>query len=426
VRGLGAPQDARVTSAVITEAADPPHPVRPAFIAALTLAQVGAFLSFTPLLSILAPLKAAEIDPLQKAAILAQVSFWGAVVAGVANIAVGVLSDRTQSRFGRRRPWLVIGLAGTVASYFAIMRADTAAELLAGALLFQLGLNLLFGPLVAMLPDRVPHAQKGRVSAFLGLAPPAGAIAGVSLTGLALPNDGLRYGAIAVLLVLATLPLLVIVRDPPTGTGLLRLAPGPIRPPSIRRALGRDFMFAWLSRLLMQLAITVVSLFTLFNIQDRIRVPPGLTAQGFLALMIILASAVQVVTSLAGGFLSDREGRRKPFVLAAGLLLAAATLLLAFFPDWRVTVLAFAVFGAGFGLYTTVDAALVTQVLPSRQDAGRDLGVINLANTVPQMLAPVLGLWLVGQMGAYPSLYLVAALSAACGGALVLKVRSVR
>jgi len=92
-----------VTSAVIVEREQTSPPVGAAFIAALTLAQVGAFLSFTPLLSILAPLKAAEIDPAHKAVILAQVGFWGALVAGAANIMVGVLSDRTRSRFGRRR-----------------------------------------------------------------------------------------------------------------------------------------------------------------------------------------------------------------------------------------------------------------------------------------------------------------------------------
>ena len=415
-----------MTSAVIAEREPGLRPVGPSFIAALTLAQVGAFLSFTPLLSILAPLKAAEIDPGQKAVILAQVSFWGAVVAGAANILVGVLSDRTRSRFGRRRPWLAIGLAGTVASYFLIMRAQDTPSLMAGLLLFQLCLNLMFGPLVALLPDQVPHAQKGRVSAFLGLAPPAGAIAGVTVAGLALPDEALRYAAIALLLVLATLPLLVIVRDPPTGEAWLAFARRQAVAVRLGGGLGRDFVAAWLSRLLMQLAITVVSLFTLFNIQDRVRTPAELSAEAFLSLLIVAASAVQVATSLLGGFLSDRLGRRKPFVLAAGLLLAAATVLLAVGGDWRVTALAFVVFGSGFGLYTTVDAALVTQVLPSRQNAGRDLGFINLANTVPQMLAPVLGLWLVGQSGAYHSLYLVAALAGACGGILVLGVRSVR
>jgi MFS family permease len=415
-----------VTAAVITETIDPPRPVKPAFIAALTLAQVGAFLSFTPLLAILAPLKAAEIDPGQKAAILAQVSFWGAVVAGVANIGVGVLSDRTLSRFGRRRPWLLIGLIGTVASYFVIMRAHTAVDLLGGALLFQLCLNLLFGPLVAMLPDQVPHAQKGRVSAFLGLAPPAGAIAGVSVAGLLLPDEATRYGMIALLLVVSTLPLLAIARDPPTGAGVLRLAPGRLQALDFRRAFGRDFTYAWISRLLMQLAVTVFTLFALFNIQDRVHIPAGWTPEGFLSLMIVAASLVQVATSLVGGFLSDRWGRRKPFVLTAGLLLAVATLLMALGADWRVVVCAFAIFGAGFGLYTTVDIALVTQVLTSRRDAGRDLGLINLANTIPQMLAPLLGLWLVGALGVYAALYLVAAVAAAAGGGLVLGVRSVR
>jgi MFS family permease len=258
------------------------------------------------------------------------------------------------------------------------------------------------------------------------LGAPAGAIAGVTLAGLTLPSETFRYSAIALLLVGATLPLMIVARDAPTGTGWLGFVRRPVGPFKVRGAFSRDFVVVWLSRLLMQLAVTVVSLFTLFNIQDRVRAPGDLSAEAFLSLMIVIASVVQVITSLAGGFLSDRHGRRKPFVLAAGLLLAAAALLLAFAPDWRSTAAAFVIFGAGFGLYTTVDAALLTQVLPSLKDAGRDLGLANLANTVPQMLAPVLGLWLVGQWRSYDSLYLVAALAAACGGTLVLGVRSVR
>lgn len=413
-----------MTRAALAEASVPSRPVSAGFIAALALAQVGAFLSFTPLLAILAPLKAAEIDPAGKAALMSAVSFWGAAVAGLSNIAAGMLSDRTLSRFGRRRPWLALGLTGTALSYFVIMAADAAAELIFGALLFQLCLNLLFGPLVALLADRVPDAQKGRAAAFLGLAPPIGALAGAALAGLVLPGEGVRYGVIAGLLVAATLPLLA-AREPPTGEGLFALARGPSRAAGLRRTFSRDFALAWASRLLMQLAITVVMIFSLFSLQDRVTPPAALAPEALLSLLMVGASLVQIAAGLCAGYLSDRLSRRKPFVLAAGLLLGAATLLMALFPDWRALSLAFVLYGAGFGLYTTVDLALVAQVLPSARDCGRDLGLINLANTLPQMLAPLLGLWLLGGGGGYQGLFLAAAAAATAGGLVVLKVRSV-
>lgn len=415
-----------MSSAFLADAPPRPQAASAAFLAALAIAQVGAFLSFMPLLTILAPLKAAAIDPGHKAWILAQVGFWGALVAGGSNILAGALSDGTRSRFGRRRPWLVIGVTGTAASYFVILRADTGLELVGGVLLFQLCLNLLFGPLVALLADQVPPVQRGRAAAFIGLAPPIGTMAGALLVGVALPQESVRYAVIAGLLVAATIPVLLLTREAPTGAGVLGLT-GP-RHLANRRPfrLSRDFAVAWLSRLLIQGGITIVSLFTLFNIQDRVALPGGLAPEALLGLLVVGSSLMQVVASLAGGFLSDHLRRRKVFVLAAGLLVAAATAVLALSTDWRLMAGAFAIFGLGYGLFTTVDAALITEVLPSDRDAGRDLGLSNLANTLPQMFAPVLGAVLLQGVAGYAWLYLAAGMAAAAGGLLILAVRRAR
>lgn len=415
-----------MSSAFLADAPPRPQAASAAFLAALAIAQVGAFLSFMPLLTILAPLKAAAIDPGGKAWILAQVGFWGALVAGGSNILAGALSDGTRSRFGRRRPWLVIGVTGTAASYFVIMRADATLGLVGGVLLFQLCLNLLFGPLVALLADQVPPAQRGRAAAFIGLAPPIGAMAGALLVGVALPQESVRYAVIAGLLVAATIPVLLLTHEAPTGPGVLGLTTSRHLAKTRPFRLSRDFAVAWLSRLLIQAGITIVSLFTLFNIQDRVALPGGLAPEALLGLLVVGSSLMQVVASLAGGFLSDHLRRRKAFVLAAGLLVAAATAVLALSTDWRLMAGAFAIFGLGYGLFTTVDTALITEVLPSDRDAGRDLGLSNLANTLPQMFAPLLGAVLLQDAAGYAWLYLSAGVAAAAGGLLILAVRGAR
>lgn len=414
-----------MSSAFLADARPQSQPASAAFIAALATAQVGAFLSFMPLLSILAPLKAAAIDPDGKAWILAQVGFWGALVAGGANILAGALSDSTRSRFGRRRPWILIGLIGTATSYLLIMRADSTGALVGGVLLFQFCLNLLFGPLVALLADSVPPAQRGRASAFIGLAPPAGAMIGALLAGVALPQEEVRYAAIAALLVAATIPVLLLARETPTGEGILQLVDGRRATPR-RFRMSRDFAVTWLSRLLIQGGITIVSLFTLFNIQARVAPPGGLAPEALLGLLVVGSCCAQATASLVGGFLSDHLKRRKAFVLCAGLLVAVACAALAFGPDWRTMAVAFAVFGLGYGLFTTVDAALITEVLPSDHDAGRDLGLSNLANTLPQMFAPVLGAALLQTAAGYSWLYLLAGVAAGVGGLLVIAVRGAR
>ena len=104
----------------------PATPVRTSFIAAYTLAQIGAFVSFMPLFQVLLPLKAEAIDPANKALLLSQVAFYGAMVASVANLLAGAISDRTTSRFGRRRPWMVVGSLGAAGAYLLIMGQDAA------------------------------------------------------------------------------------------------------------------------------------------------------------------------------------------------------------------------------------------------------------------------------------------------------------
>ena len=155
--------------AVHNLAADPLPPVGPGFIATLALAYVGAFIAFVPLLSLLVPLQAQALAPMDKIGLLSLVTLLGAVVASAANLAVGWASDRTRHRLGRRRPWIAAGLIGVMLAYFLIATASGPASLVAGVVVFQLAFNMLFAPLTAILADRVPDRQKGRVAAFLGL-----------------------------------------------------------------------------------------------------------------------------------------------------------------------------------------------------------------------------------------------------------------
>jgi MFS family permease len=95
------------------------------------------------------------------------------------------------------------------------------------------------------------------------------------------------------------------------------------------------------------------------------------------------------------------------------------------FPTWPGALVAAAVLGLGFGVFTSVDFALMTEVLPKAVDRGKDLGVINIANALPQVLAPALAAPIVTYLGGYPVLYGVAAAFGIAGAVLVFRIRSV-
>jgi MFS family permease len=106
--------------------------------------------------------------------------------------------------------------------------------------------------------------------------------------------------------------------------------------------------------------------------------------------------------------------------------MALAAVILAFWPVWPGAMVAAAVMGAGYGIYVAVDQALVTQVLPAATGRAKDLGIINIANSAPQVLAPALAAPIVAHLGGYPVLYIATAVATVLGGTFVYRIRSVR
>ncbi len=142
-------------------------------------------------------------------------------------------------------------------------------------------------------------------------------------------------------------------------------------------------------------------------------------------MLILVYLAGVVVTAVAGGVISDRTGRRKLPVTISGLVMAVSAILLALRPQWPAVIAAAAIMGLGFGVYLSVDAALVTQVLPSAAGRAKDLGLINIANSGPQVLAPAIAAPLVSELGGYPALYLSVAVITVLGSVFVRRIRSV-
>jgi MFS family permease len=414
------------------DGARPKEPVRANFIAAYTLAQVGAFVSFQPLLQVLLPLKAEAIDHASKAVVLSQVAFYGAIAASIANLLAGAISDRTTSRFGRRRPWMVVGALGAALAYLAIMHAKTPLALIGGVILFQLAFNLCFSALMAVMPDRVPDTQKGMVAAFLSLGNPIGTAAGAVMIGGLLVTESHRYAAISAALLLGLAPFVIRLRDPP-------LPKQDVPPFHLMAFLGGlwvdprkhpDFAFAWLGRFMVLVALSLVQCYMLYFLQDVMDYPrlfPGHRSEEGLAILTTVSTFSNVALAMLGGMLSDRLRRRKLFAFGAAAVLASSMVVFSLSPSWPVLVAAYVVFGCGAGCFCAVDIALVTQVLPSQRDAGKDLGVINLANTLPQALAPALAVWSLGPTHEnFHVFFLMAAALALAGGLAILPIRGVR
>ncbi|MFC4331806.1 MFS transporter [Streptomyces andamanensis] len=406
--------------------AEPVRPVGRGWTAALSLANGAIWVGWYGPLQILLAAQARDFAPgtgLSKESLLAWVTGAGAVVSLVANPLFGALSDRTTARWGRRSPWIAAGAAGGALSLLLLAGAHGVAAMTAGWCLVQLTLNAAFAAVTAAVPDRVPRAQRGAVGGWLGAAQILGVVGGTGLATLA-GGTGAGYAACAVFTAAGVLPYLLGFRD-------LRL-PAARRPPWSWRGFWGGFLlsprrhpdlgWAWLTRFLINLSNSLVLLYLLYYLRDRVGYADP--ERGVLVLTAVNGITL-LATVVAGGVWSDRTGRRKPFVVWSGVLMAVATAALAAWQTWPGALVAAAVLGVGFGVFTSVDFALMTDVLPTALDRGKDLGVINVANALPQVAAPALAAPIVTYLGGYRVLYLVAAAIGLAGAVLVGRIRGV-
>ncbi|MFB6531078.1 MULTISPECIES: MFS transporter [unclassified Streptomyces] len=370
---------------------------------------------------LLLALQIEEIDPADKVANFGLVSGISAIFATVFNPVAGALSDRS----GRRNPWI---LAGGLLALPVMLLLGSVHTILLVTIAWCLGqavMNVYQAALTSVVPDRVPVAARGKASAAVGLGLPVGSTIG-ALVGAAFSEDYrtgyLVFGAI----VAATAVLFTACAR---ERRMPAKAPLPVKQQlaAFGSALGdHDFRWAFIGRALLVLGYFAVAGFQLYILKDHTELPAGLSPEEAVAILMPLNAVAMVVSTVLGGWLSDRFDRRKLFVGASAALAAAALLIPAVSTSWTAMLAFSAVNGLGFGCYMAVDTALVTMVLPKAEDAARDMGVLNIANAGPQIVAPFVASLIVSLSGGYTALFLVAAVLSVLGALAVRPIRSVR
>ncbi len=400
--------------------AEPVATVRARWVSLLVVANLAVWMGFFTPIQVLLPEQLQAIAPEHKEALLGWVTGFGALAAVIANPLAGALSDRTTGRFGRRHPWTLGGGMVGAAGLALLGFQQTVPGVALCWIAVQVCFNAMLAALTAAVPDRVPVVQRGAVSGWIGIPQVLGVVLGTALVTVVVTGVRAGYLTIAAIVALLTLPF-------PLSTPDDRL-PRADRPRFDLRALWisprahPDFAWAFGTRFLVQLGNALGTLYLLYFLTDRVRVAdPG---KGVLILILIYTAGLMATTVLAGRR-SDRTGRRRSFVIASGVVMALAAVMLAAAPTWPIAMVAALVLGAGYGIYLAVDAALITQVLPNAFGRAKDLGIINIANSAPQVLAPAIAAPIVAGLGGYPVLYGLTAVVTLLGGVLISRIRSV-
>jgi MFS family permease len=353
------------------------------------------------------------------------------VISGIAGLCAlvvypltGALSDRTTSRFGRRRPWIAAGALVFATALTSLGAQDSLVGIGIFWSLALIGFCMMTAALTATLSDQVPVDQRGLVSGWLSAPQAVGTILGLLLVTVLFTGQFSGYAVVAVLLVLLVIPFL--------------LRPDAVLPQEERQRLSvaavmaslwinprrhPDFGWTLLSRVLVNLGnafgTSLLLYFLMFGLGDA-------HAEDDLIVLTLVYMIFLIAAALVLGRVSDRLGKRVGFVVAAAALQGVAALMLAFLPTLGVAMVAAGILGLGYGCFLSVDQALATQVLPDPASRGKDLGIMNVASAVPQAVAPLFGALIVAALGGFQGLFVLAAVCAFAGAIAVTRVKAVR
>ena len=415
-----------------TIAAQSRAPVSSGFIALYALAVFGVFLALlTPPVMTLA-LRVAQVAPDGKEALLSWALGLGALVSLLVNPVAGALSDRTRSSFGRRRPWIVAGLVVGTAGLYLIATGGTTLIVI-GWCVTQLGFNFVIPTLLAVLPDRVPEHQQGRVSGILNAGFPVGVVAGVFIAQAVAPSMVAMFMLPAAIASVLVLLFIALLDDKPLVGGDTTPLDwrGFMRSFWISPRDAPDFCWAWVSRFLLFMGLATLLSYQVFYLLDKVGISPTAVPETMLKSTLV-STLTTVLGSVLGGWLSDRLSRRKVFVLVSALIYGLGLAVIGMASQLETFLWGIAICGLGQGVYLAVDLALVAQVLPDKSSgAAKGIGIISLANNIPQSLAPAIAPVFLA-MGAaesarnYTSLFGAAAIFAVLGALAALPIKGVR
>jgi MFS family permease len=403
------------------------------FIAALMLANIGTNVALiAPIQNVLPRMIESAAGASGKALGLGIVTGIGAFAALVFNPLAGHFSDRWVGA-DNRTVTILIGLVTGGVAHVILGYQHSVVDIAIWWTLCQATVNIAYSPMSAIVVDHVDKRSWGLVWGLISVAQAVGLIIGLAAVVYVFPSVTAGMTAISVGYVVCLIPLLFVLYRLPrvsygpaapgtdAGTGAVDAAGA--SPPGFRALLsvGPGFGLVWTGKFLVTLAETVALLYLFYYLQDVVHYHnPG---QGQLILVLCATIAV-IVATVAIGRVADRSGGYRRYAVLASVVMAATGFVLAGFAVWALVIVCAFALGAGYGAFQSVSQALSMAVLPSQANAGRDLGIINIASAIPQVIgAPIAGLVVAGA-GGYRGLFVFAGLLAVVAAVVFARVPS--
>ncbi|MGN6161917.1 MAG: MFS transporter [Marmoricola sp.] len=347
----------------------------------------------------------------------------GGFIGVVAGPMAGRWSDRSRSRWGRRRPWAIGG--SLLAALGLVVTGIAAGPVAVGGawIVVSVGISVASAAFTAMIADQLPETQRGAASSATSSAQALGVVVGVGtvvLMGLGIFES---YLVIAAIIAVFGVGTAVWLPDEPAHRMVV-----PVR--TARRSSSlRDRNFLWLlsSRLVVNIGNAFGTALLLFFLLYGVKVPAA-EAEDDLLLLIIVYTIFTVISAILTGIVSDRASvdpvrRRRALTVLSALFGTVWAVVMLVSPSLIMTTIAAALMGVGYGAYMTVSLALATDLLKDPEDHARDLGLVNVSAQLGQLLGPLFGAGLVALVGGFWLLFIGAVVLSAVGAVMTYGIR---
>jgi MFS family permease len=394
----------------------------------LFFGNLGWFLPYAGLNLTLLPAQISAIDPVHKVSLVALFASVSMVIAAVANLVCGALSDRTRTRFGRRTPWIVGGTIGTVILFTGISLAHSITALLVYWSLYQIALNAVVAAVAALLADMVNPDIRGTASTFMGLGTTVGNYGSGLIAAHFIIHVQVGIWFFAGAMVLLECCAIFLIHEP-SSKNLETLVDSKEKTSwkkmfSLPTKGAHDFYCALVGRFLLVAGTHMILGYQLYIFTDYMKLGSAATSSNVARVSSIMLIAGVIFAIMAGPF-SDKIGRRKiPVVVTTWIVALAAFIPFIQAKPW--TMLAFATLaGIAMGAYNAVDQALLVSILPSKEEAAKDLGILNLANTLGNISGPALAGLVISMIG-YRFMFPAEAIMLLFSGFIISRIRSVK
>ncbi len=351
----------------------------------------------------------------------------GCVFALVANVVFGALSDMSRFRVGKRTPWIVLGGIIGALGFLLVIQSHTLPMIIFGWCIVQVGINCLIAPAVAVLSDRIPESTRGTYSALYGASQVIGQQLGTIIGSSFMANihTGLVV-AMIIFLFSGILTVLIWPREKSAANTVVERTWADVGRSFIPPTKNcRDFYLALLGRFTFVVGCFMIQGYQLYILQKYCHLSDA-QAASTLKVMALISVVTTILASVVSGPLSDFLHRRKVIVATSCLILAVGILFPFLMPTATGMYFYAALAGIGNGCYMSVDQALNVDVLPNAKEAGKDLGILNLANTIGQVIAPGCTTLVIGLFGGYRMIFPVAIACLLVGTVFIMMIRKVK